>query len=177
MFMSTISAVDFPTEGYAIHVDMALGPHGPVNDAVLAVKHGVIVNLCSAADYASQPRGLKPMRMTGTAMLPGILDVHHHVIEPFVKALTCGEPAQMWKRIWLPLEATLTEQSAYLGAKWTFLEALRGGITTIVDHGIRTRAIAAAINRAADDTGIRLDLRPASMISRTSRPTRARPTW
>ena len=74
-------------------------------------------------------------------MIPGILDVHHHIIEPFVKALTGGEPAQMWRRIWLPLEATATEHTVYLGCKWTFLEALRGGITTIVDHGIRSRAI------------------------------------
>lgn len=56
----------------------------------------------------------------------------------------------------MPLEATLTERTAYLGAMWTFLEALRGGVTTIVDHGIRTRGIADAIHRAADETGIRL---------------------
>ena len=172
--MVTISTADFPAEGYAIHVDVALGANGPITDAVLTVERGMIVNLCSAADYSSQPGRPKPVRMKGAAMLPGILDVHHHIIEPFVKALTCGEPAQMWKRIWLPLEAGLTEQSAYLGAKWTFLEALRGGITTIVDHGIRTRTIADAINRAADDTGIRLvsstgvyDLKNFSTSART----------
>jgi 5-methylthioadenosine/S-adenosylhomocysteine deaminase len=88
--------------------------------------------------------------------MPGILDSHHHIIEPFVKALTGGERAQLWKRFWLPLEASLTEGTAYLGAAWTFLEAMRGGITTIVDHGIRTREIANAIHRAAADTGIRL---------------------
>jgi 5-methylthioadenosine/S-adenosylhomocysteine deaminase len=154
--MPNISAADFPAQGYALHVDIALGPNGPVRDAVLVVEGGMIVELCDAAAYTQRPNAQKAKRLAGTAVLPGILDVHHHIIEPFVKSLTGGEPAQMWKRIWLPLEATLTERSAYLGAMWTFLEALRGGITTIVDHGIRPRAIADAIHRAADEIGIRL---------------------
>jgi cytosine/adenosine deaminase-related metal-dependent hydrolase len=172
--MPTISTADFPAEGYALHVDVALGPRGPLHDAVLIVEHGVIVDLSTAATYGAPPDRPRAVRLPGTAILPGILDVHHHIIEPFVKALTGGEPAQMWKRIWLPLEATLTERSAYFGAKWTFLEALRGGITTVVDHGIRTRAIADAIHRAAHDTGIRLvsstgvyDLKNFSTSART----------
>lgn len=154
--MPTLSTADFPAEGYALHVDVVLGPSGPPKDAVLAVERGVVTELSEAAIYKAQPSRPRAIRLAGTAILPGILDVHHHIIEPFVKALTGGEPAQMWWRIWLPLEATLTEHGAYIGAVWTFLEALRGGITTIVDHGIRTRAIADAIHRAATDTGIRL---------------------
>ena len=154
--MRTISTSDFPESGYALHVDTALGPDGPVHDAVLAVENGIITYMGSVANYSRQSNGNPPRRLTGIAAIPGILDVHHHIIEPFVKALTGGEPAQMWRRIWMPLEAATTERTAYLGCKWTFLEALRGGITTIVDHGIRTRGIADAIHRAADETGIRL---------------------
>lgn len=172
--MRTISASDFPESGYALHVDIALGPDGPVQDAVLAVKNGLITYLGTAAGYRVQPQNAQPRRLTGIAVIPGILDVHHHIIEPFVKSLTGGEPAQMWRRIWLPLEAAATERSVYLGCKWTFLEALRGGITTIVDHGIRTRAITNAIHRAADETGIRLvsstgvyDLKNFSTTART----------
>jgi cytosine/adenosine deaminase-related metal-dependent hydrolase len=165
---------DFPDSGYALHVDTALGPDGPVQDAVIAVKSGVIAYLGPAAGYRGQPQDMEPRRLAGAAVIPGILDVHHHIIEPFVKALTGGEPAQMWRRIWLPLEAAATERTVYLGCKWTFLEALRGGITTIVDHGIRTRPISDAIHRAADETGIRLvsstgvyDLKNFSTTART----------
>jgi 5-methylthioadenosine/S-adenosylhomocysteine deaminase len=154
--MRTISASDFPARGYALHVDVALGPDGPLDDAVFEVENGVITRLVPASEYQAAPGKPAPQRLAGMAVIPGILDVHHHIIEPFVKALTGGEPAQMWRRIWLPLEAAATEHTVYLGCKWTFLEALRGGITTIVDHGIRTRAIADAIHRAADETGIRL---------------------
>jgi cytosine/adenosine deaminase-related metal-dependent hydrolase len=153
--MPALNPSDFPTAGYALHVDVALGPDGPIKNAILEVENGLISGLSSAdGNRATTARPLK--RLPGTAVIPGILDVHHHIIEPFVKALTGGEPAQMWRRIWLPLEAAATEHSVYLGSKWTFLEALRGGITTIIDHGIRTRAIADAIHRAAAESGIRL---------------------
>src|SRR5258708_3584188 len=172
--MRTLSASEFPASGYALHVDVAIGPRGPVNDAILVVEGGIVSELCQAAAYAIGPGRPKPLRLPGAAIMPGILDIHHHIVEPFVKALTGGEPAQLWKRFWLPLEATLTERTAYLGAMWTFLEALRGGITTIVDHGIRTREIADAIHRAADETGIRLvssngvyDLKNFSTSART----------
>lgn len=172
--MNRLTASDFPERGYALHVDTALSPTGPINDAVLSVENGVITYLGPAADYRVPEGRPQPRRLAGLAVIPGILDVHHHIIEPFVKALTGGEPAQMWRRIWLPLEAAATERTVYLGCKWTFLEALRGGITTIVDHGIRTRAIADAIHRAADETGIRLvsstgvyDLKNFSTTART----------
>ncbi|MDB5532396.1 MAG: Cytosine deaminase [Hyphomicrobiales bacterium] len=154
--MEPISAPNFPAAGYAIHADIALGPDGTMRDAVLVVVNGVIQELSPAADYVEGPNRQKLLRLPECALIPSFIDVHHHIIEPFVKSLTGGEPAQLWKRFWLPLEAAITPQSAHDGAKWTFLEALRGGMTTIVDHGIRTHEIADAIHQAADETGIRL---------------------
>ena len=79
------------------------------------------------ADDAIAGRALPPWQR-------GMLDIHHHIIEPFAKALTGGEPAQLWKRFWMPLEAAATVQSVYAGSKWTFLEALRA------HEGNKTRA-------------------------------------
>lgn len=140
---------------YALHVDLLLAPQGPIADAVLEVRDGRVSAAMAAADYRASA-DLPVLRLPRSAIIPGLLDVHHHIIEPFAKALTGGEPAQLWKRFWLPLEATTTVRTGYLGAKWTFLEALRGGITTIVDHAIRSRELAEAVHRAADETGIRL---------------------
>ena len=42
---------------------------------------------------------------------------------------------------WMPLEAAATAPSVYASSKSTFLEALRSHITTIVDHGIRSREL------------------------------------
>jgi len=142
-------------DSFALHADALLGPGGVIADAVLAVEAGVVAY---AGPAAALPERFRPglRRLAGCILVPGFIDAHHHVIEPFAKALTCGEPAQMWKRIWMPLEAVATAQSCYNGAKWTFMEALRGGVTTIVEHAVRSEAFAEAVHAAAQDTGIRL---------------------
>ena len=157
---------------FALHVDVVMTPSGALRDAVVRIENGLFAEVGAASAYSNPAH--PPLRIRGGGLVPGVLDIHHHIIEPFAKALTGGEPAQLWKRFWFPLEAAATTESVYAGAKWTFLEALRGGITTIVDHGIRTREIATAIHRAAADTGIRLvsstgayDLKNFSTSART----------
>jgi 5-methylthioadenosine/S-adenosylhomocysteine deaminase len=172
--MARLSPSDFAGPAYALQPDVILGPDGPLRDHVLVVAGGKVEAVTPAAAYREGPGRPAPRLLKGAAIIPGILDVHHHIIEPFAKALACGEPAQMWRRIWLPLEAAATPHTIYLGSKWTFLEALRGGVTTIVDHGVRSRAFAEAVHKAADDVGIRLvsstgayDLKNFSTSART----------
>lgn len=146
-----------PDGVYALHPDILLGPDGPLEDVVMVVDGGTIAAIEPAAGgNAPAGPGIEVIRLAGQAIVPGFIDTHHHVTEPFAKAITCGEPAQMWKRIWMPLEEAATPQSTYIAAKWTFIEALRGGFTTIVDHGIRGVEFTEAILQAAEETGIRL---------------------
>lgn len=154
--MTAVSEADLSAEVYALQPDVVLGPDGAVENVVLVVDRGRVGALASPDSLPDRYRALEITRLERCAIVPGLIDAHHHVIEPFAKAVTCGEPAQMWKRIWFPLEATATPRTCYLGAKWTFLEALRGGITTIVEHAIRSADCADAVHRAAEETGIRL---------------------
>jgi 5-methylthioadenosine/S-adenosylhomocysteine deaminase len=146
----------FAGERYALLPDVLLAAGGERREAVLIVDAGAVAAIAPADALPAAYSHLEVKRLPGCAIVPGFIDTHHHVIEPFAKAITCGEPAQMWKRIWMPLEATATPELAHLGAKWTFLEALRGGITTIVEHAIRSREMVDGVHRAADETGIRL---------------------
>jgi cytosine/adenosine deaminase-related metal-dependent hydrolase len=149
------SALPMP-DRYVLAADAIVLRDGVLEHGAMAVDHGVIafVGLLQALP---EPLADWPVfDLGGCVVMPGIIDAHHHVIEPFAKALTCGEPAQMWKRIWMPLEAVATEESCFNGAKWTFMEALRGGVTTIVEHAVRSEAFAEAVHAAAQETGIRL---------------------
>lgn len=154
--MSAPDRAVFEREVYAVQPDTILGPDGDLPGVVLVVAHGKVAAVALPAELPPEYRTLPVTRLERCAIVPGFIDVHHHIIEPFAKALTGGEPAQMWKRIWLPLEATATPERCYIGSKWTFLEALRGGITTIVEHAIRSRECVDAVHRAAEETGIRL---------------------
>jgi cytosine/adenosine deaminase-related metal-dependent hydrolase len=87
--------------------------------------------------------------------MPGLIDAHHHLSQTFGKALAFGEPSEIFRRIWIPLEGSLTPETVYLAAKLGSLEALRGGFTTVVDAGTRAAADVAAIATAATEAGLR----------------------
>ena len=68
--------------------------------------------------------------------MPGFVDAHTHLGQAFGKSFVFGEPSQIWQRIWGPLEGSLTPDLARASASWMFLEALRGGFTTIVNFAM-----------------------------------------
>ena len=87
--------------------------------------------------------------------MPGFVDAHHHLTQSFGKALAFGEPSEIFRRIWVPLEGSLDAHALYLSAKLAVLEALRGGFTTVCDAGVRNSAGLQAIEQAASEAGIR----------------------
>jgi 5-methylthioadenosine/S-adenosylhomocysteine deaminase len=87
--------------------------------------------------------------------MPGFIDTHHHLTQSFGKALAFGEPSEIFRRIWVPLEGSLDERGLYLSVKLAALEALRGGFTTVVDAGTRAAEGLDAVAAATRDAGIR----------------------
>ena len=151
-----IAASMFAGPMYALAPDLILMPDGEIEGCVLVIEGSTVAAIARRTAVAERWPDVPITELPGHAIVAGVVDAHHHVIEPFAKGLTFGEPAQMWKRIWMPLEAHATVESCYESAKWTFLEALRGGITTIVEHAVRGHDLADGVHRAAEETGIRL---------------------
>lgn len=98
---------------------------------------------------------LTPIELPGKLLMPGFIDTHHHLTQSLGKSLVFGEPSEIFKRIWVPLEASLDEKTLHLSAKLAALEALRGGFTTAVDAGTRASAEIGSIAQAAEETGLR----------------------
>ncbi|MEO1308235.1 MAG: amidohydrolase family protein, partial [Pseudomonadota bacterium] len=130
--------------------DVLLTPDGVKHDWALCVSDGRIAGIGPAADYPNATA------LPGRAIIPGFVDAHTHVGQIFGKALIGGEPAQIWRRIWHPMERDMDEAQSYLSAKWAFWEALRGGFTKVVNYGLNGLEKNAGVHRAAVETGIRL---------------------
>ena len=93
---------------------------------------------------------------------PGFIDTHNHLAQSFGKSLVFGEPSEIFKRIWVPMESHLTDDAIMLSAKLGCLESLRGGFTTVVDPGARTTQSLDLIADAIEEVGIRAILAKTS---------------
>ncbi|MFH5773194.1 amidohydrolase family protein [Paracoccus sp. NGMCC 1.201697] len=100
--------------------------------------------------------GLPVVELPDHLMMPGFIDTHTHLTQSLGKSLVFGEPSEIFRRIWVPLEGSLDERMVYLSSKLSALECLRGGFTTAVDAGTRSAGHLDRLVEAARETGLRL---------------------
>ena len=103
---------------YALAPDVLLTPDGVKTGWALAVSNGRICAIGPADTVVGA------LALPGHAIIPGFVDAHTHVGQIFGKALIGGEPAQIWRRIWHPMERDMDEEQCYLTAKWAFLSLI-----------------------------------------------------
>ena len=154
--MSAALEETFAPPRYAVAPDVLLAPDGVREDAVMLVEGGTIIAVADRAEFARAYPETDIAPLPGRAVIPGFIDAHIHLGQGFGKSIIGGEPSQIWRRIWIPLESRLDPELSYVCAKWMFLEALRGGFTGVVNFAIINREKTEAIHRAARETGVRL---------------------
>ena len=145
--------MDFKTllsNGATLAPEVLLTPDGVKRGMAVKFDGSRIVGLGPLADFP------EATLLPGRAIVPGMVDAHTHVGQIFGKALIGGEPAQIWRRIWHPMERDMDEEQSYISAKWAFWEALRGGCTKVVNYGLNDITKNSGVHRAALETGIRL---------------------
>ncbi|MGW7432441.1 amidohydrolase family protein [Streptomyces sp. NPDC054861] len=135
--------------------DAVLLPEGPAEDFAVVVADGSFRAVGTAAQVRRAHPHLAEARLHGHVLMPGFVDAHHHLTQSFGSALAFGEPSEIFRRVWVPLEGALDEESAYTAAKLAALEALRGGFTTVADAGTRAAVDIEVVASAARDAGIR----------------------
>ena len=135
--------------------EWTLLPQGPTRDLGVVVVDGRFADIGPLRDVATRHAHLPAVELPQQLLMPGFVDAHHHLTQSFGKALAFGEPSEIFRRIWVPLEGSLDPHSLYLSAKLAALEALRGGFTTVCDAGTRAEQGLDAVAAATGDVGIR----------------------
>lgn len=135
--------------------ELLLLADGPVRGQAVLVESGKFRETGPAERLIAAHHDLHPVRLDGHLLMPGFIDAHHHLTQSFGKAKSFGQPSEIFKTIWEPLEHALDEDTAYLAAKLAALEALRGGFTTVADAGTRAPVDVAALAKGTEEAGIR----------------------
>jgi cytosine/adenosine deaminase-related metal-dependent hydrolase len=130
-------------------------PTGVVEDHAVVVSHGRFQRVGPAAVLRAEFAHLPAIALPQHLLMPGLIDGHTHLSQSLGKALAFGEPSEIFRRIWVPMEGALRPEAAHASAKLAALEALRGGFTTVVDAGTRSEEGLDALAEASRDAGIR----------------------
>lgn len=132
-----------------------LTPEGARAGMAVIVRSGMFHRVDAAEAVVGDHPDLAPVDLPNHLLMPGFIDTHTHLTQSFGKALVFGEPSEIFRRIWVPLEGSLDEKMVYLSAKLAALECLRGGFTTAVDAGTRSEGHVGALVQAAREVGLR----------------------
>jgi|GEM_PF-268102 len=126
-----------------------------VKDHAVHVKNGVFAAVGTTAELSARLPHLTAQALPGRLIMPGMVDAHHHLTQSFGKSLAYGEPSEIFMRVWVPLEASLTDEFVYLAGKLAALESLRGGFTTVCDAGTRAPGDIRFLAQATQEAGLR----------------------
>lgn len=92
------------------------------------------------------------------AVVPGMVDCHQHLAQTLGRPYAFGEPSEIFKRVWVPLEGALTEDELAVSARLGVVDALLGGFTTVADAGARAPHDLGITADEARHAGVRLVL-------------------
>ncbi|WP_440582046.1 amidohydrolase family protein [Streptomyces flavofungini] len=146
---------DFGGKRLLLVPDVVLLPEGPVKDRAVLVQGSTFRAVGPVHELTRAHPDARTVRLKGHLLMPGFVDSHHHLTQSFGKAQAFGQPSEIFKTVWEPLEHALDEESAHLSAKLAALEALRGGFTTAADAGTRAPVDVGIIAKAAEEAGLR----------------------
>lgn len=150
-----LTAADLANGRQILMPEWLLLKEGSVRGYAVLVEHGRFAAVGPAAEVRAGHPDLPALDLPQTLLMPGFVDTHHHLTQSFGKSLVFGEPSEIFRRIWVPLEGHLDQHHVYLSSKLAALEALRGGFTTVTDAGTRSAASVDAIARATTEAGVR----------------------
>jgi cytosine/adenosine deaminase-related metal-dependent hydrolase len=130
-------------------------PGGVVEGHAVVVAGGRFVRVGPEAEVCAEHPNLTPLRLPDHLLMPGLIDAHTHLTQSMGKAWAFGEPSEIFRRIWVPMEGSLGPEAVHTSTKLAALEALRGGFTTVVDAGTRSDGGLEAVAQATREAGVR----------------------
>lgn len=75
----------------------------------------------------------------GKVIMPGLINAHAHIYSAFARGLNMPGPApthflEILERVWWRLDEQLSLEDVYYSALFTYIECIKNGVTTVIDH-------------------------------------------
>ena len=137
--------------------------HRVIDDGAIAYDDKKIHGVGTTDEIRKRFPKAKVKNMDGRVIMPGIVNPHMHLYSTFARGITLKDAppenfGQILERLWWRLDKALTTEDLYLTAMFPLMEAVRNGVTTIVDHHASPNAISGsldALKKAVRKCGLR----------------------
>jgi guanine deaminase len=151
-------------EEFCITGGLLVRPQGlgtQVTPGSLVISQG---RIAAVYDTEAEPRsGMSVLDASGMIVIPGLVNAHIHSHGVLSKWIVDGMPLEMWSPYVAAGRSGLTPEEARCGALLAGIEALRGGVTTLLDHPVYDDACLDAAAEAYLELGIRAAIAPSVM--------------
>ena len=77
---------------------------GPAADLGIVVSAGRFHRIGPAREILTEFPHLKAVDLPDHLLMPGLIDAHTHLTQSMGKALAFGEPSEIFRRIWVPVQ-------------------------------------------------------------------------
>lgn len=134
------------------------------HDGYIAINDGLIVKVGSTKELQTEElKNLEQqaklvLNAQGDVIIPGLINTHTHFFQTFLRGAGEGNALYDWlKKIIWPFSINMSEEDMYFAAMIGCLEALKGGVTSIIDnHYVNTSVYNSdRVIEAMGDSGIR----------------------
>lgn len=114
----------------AVYLDSEMRPQAARNIVIRGGKIAAILPL-----DAPLPTAAETIEGSGLLWMPGLTDGHTHTSQQLLRGRLLDEKPVIWKRVNVPFESRLTEESSRLSAQLAAIEMIKSGTTGFVDAG------------------------------------------
>ncbi|MGH2582580.1 MAG: putative aminohydrolase SsnA [Anaerolineales bacterium] len=127
------------------------------------IENGLISDLGPGSQILAKYPRTEKLDAGGQYLMPGNICAHTHFYGAFARGMAIPGPApkdfpEILKRLWWPLDKALDEESVRLSAVVHFVDAIKNGTTTLIDHHASPNFIDGSldvIGEAVDESGLR----------------------
>jgi 5-methylthioadenosine/S-adenosylhomocysteine deaminase len=130
-----------------------------IQDGTLFIEGDRISHVGKTTELIKEHKADEIIEAKGKVVMPGFVNCHSHSVASLVRGLGADLNLFDWmKKLKLPYYTEMNQKDAYSGSYLSYIENIKNGCTTIVDHYYPSRKNKKNIDgiaKAAGDSGIR----------------------
>ncbi len=136
-----------------------------IEDGAILIRDNIIADVGKFKDLKDNYPSEEVVDVKGRLIMPGMINAHTHIYSAYARGMGVSKPTDNFSNIlenlWWSLDRKLTIEDCELNAYTTYIESIRNGVTTAIDHHSSPNAATDSlftIAKVAKKLGIRTSL-------------------